>query len=91
MFAHDNPTFFLIIPSCLEKTIYVIVLYSIITLGVNVQNFEIKNILSFQTDKHAGEKIIIRNDFSEAEIYLLGGQLTHFQPIGAEKVIPLPQ
>ncbi len=52
-----------------------------------MNNFEIENVLRIQTDKHAGEKIIIKNDLADAEIYLLGGHLTHFQPKGEEKVI----
>ncbi len=52
-----------------------------------MKSFEIKNILVIRTDPLAGEKIIIQNDFAEAQIYLLGGHLTHFQPKGTEKVI----
>ncbi|HIP27658.1 MAG TPA: D-hexose-6-phosphate mutarotase [Sulfurovum sp.] len=52
-----------------------------------MKKFEIENVLSIQTDKHAGDKIVIQNDFADAEIYLLGGHLTHFQPHGEEKVI----
>ncbi len=52
-----------------------------------MDNFEIENVLSIQMDKHAGSKIVIQNDFADAEIYLLGGHLTHFQPKGEEKVI----
>jgi len=52
-----------------------------------MNNFEIENVLRIQTDTHAGDKIVIQNDFSDAEIYLLGGHLTHFQPKGEEKVI----
>jgi len=52
-----------------------------------MNTFEIKNILSFQTDKNIGEKIIISNDYADAEIYLLGAHLTHFQPKGKEKII----
>ena len=52
-----------------------------------MKKFEIENVLSIQTDKHAGNKIVIQNDFADAEIYLLGAHLTHFQPQGEEKII----
>ena len=52
-----------------------------------MNKFEIDNVLCIQTDKHAGDKIVIQNDFADAEIYLLGGHLTHFQPKEEEKVI----
>ncbi|MCF6245243.1 MAG: D-hexose-6-phosphate mutarotase [Sulfurovum sp.] len=52
-----------------------------------MQPFEIKNTLSIQKDIRAGEKIVIHNDFAQAEIYLLGANLTHFQPKDEEKVI----
>jgi D-hexose-6-phosphate mutarotase len=52
-----------------------------------MQKFEIKNILSIKSDNNIGKKIVITNKYADAEIYLLGGNLTHFQPKGEEKVI----
>jgi len=49
--------------------------------------FEIKDILTLQTDDAGIQKILISNTLAEAEIYLLGANLTHFQPKGEEKVI----
>ena len=52
-----------------------------------MKKFEIVHTIEVEKSKNAGEKIIIKNKFAEAEIYLLGGHLTHFQPKGEEKVI----
>jgi len=52
-----------------------------------MKEFEIEDILYIEKNKDTGKKIIIENEFAEAEIYLLGGHLTHFQPKGEEKVI----
>ena len=51
------------------------------------QKFEIPQIVQFQNNESGLEKMIITNDFAEAEIYLYGGNLTHFQPKGEEPVI----
>jgi glucose-6-phosphate 1-epimerase len=52
-----------------------------------MNEFEIGSILKIQSDKYSNKKIVIENKFSCAEIYLLGANLTHFQPKGEEKVI----
>jgi D-hexose-6-phosphate mutarotase len=43
--------------------------------------------IRYEESKNAGTKIIIENRYAEAEIYLLGAHLTHFQPKGEQKVI----
>jgi len=52
-----------------------------------MKTFEIDNILTIQVDKNGTKKILVSNTFADAEIYLLGGNLTHYQPKGEEKVI----
>jgi len=52
-----------------------------------MHKFEIDNVLSIETDENSNKKIVIHNTFCEAEIYLLGGNLTHFKPKAEEKVI----
>lgn len=49
--------------------------------------FEIENILSIHAYEGMGSKIIINNIFAQAEIYLKGAHLSHFQPHNQEKVI----
>ena len=52
-----------------------------------MHTFEIDTILHIYTDPLLGDKLIISNVFADAEIYLLGGNVTHFQPKGEEKII----
>lgn len=52
-----------------------------------MKKFTIKSILSFEEVENIGPKIIINNKFAQAEIYLKGAHLTHFQPHNQEKII----
>lgn len=52
-----------------------------------MKKFEIERILTFKKSTEGLTKIIINNEFSEAEIYLHGGHLTHFKPKGKEQLI----
>ncbi len=49
--------------------------------------FELPNIVWFIIEPSGFTKMIIHNDLAQAEIYLYGANLTHFQPKGREKVI----
>jgi len=53
----------------------------------DLKQFAIAGILSFATNNGNLTKIIITNELAEAEIYLHGGHLTHFQPKGEEALI----
>ena len=53
----------------------------------NLQKFEIPEIVQFEKNQSKLTKMIITNDLAEAEIYLYGGNLTHFQPKGQMAVI----
>jgi glucose-6-phosphate 1-epimerase len=53
----------------------------------SLQKFEIPQIVSFKNNESGLAKMIVTNDFAEAEIYLYGGNLTHFQPKGEGPVI----
>ncbi|MGB6019201.1 MAG: hypothetical protein WBF77_06355, partial [Sulfurimonadaceae bacterium] len=53
----------------------------------DLRQFEIPDILSFANSNNGLTKIIITNEHSDAEIYLHGGHLTHFQPKGEEALI----
>ncbi len=48
----------------------------------HLSSFEIPNILKIVTTKNGLSKIMVTNDACEAEIYLHGGHLTHFQVHG---------
>ena len=52
-----------------------------------LQKFEILNTLYFENSNNGLTKIIISNAYADAEIYLHGGHLTHFQPKGEEPLI----
>lgn len=52
-----------------------------------LQKFEIPEIVRFQKNPFGLTKTIITNEHAEAEIYLYGGNLTHFQPKGEMAVI----
>ncbi len=49
--------------------------------------FVIARILTFKENADGLTKIIVNNEFAEAEIYLHGANLTHFKPKGKEDVI----
>ncbi len=49
--------------------------------------FEIPDRVRFEENGAKLTKMIISNDLAEAQIYLFGGNLVHFQPKGEEKVI----
>ena len=49
--------------------------------------FEIPNTISFIKSDSGLTKIIVTNTLAEAEIYLHGGHLTHFQPKGEEALV----
>ncbi len=53
----------------------------------NLQKFEIPQIVRFEKNQSGLTKMIITNDLADAEIYLFGGNLTHFQPKGEMAVI----
>jgi D-hexose-6-phosphate mutarotase len=53
----------------------------------NLQKFEIPGIVHFQKNRFGLDQIVIANELAEAEIYLLGGNLTHYQPRGERPVI----
>ncbi|MEN8147121.1 MAG: D-hexose-6-phosphate mutarotase [Campylobacterota bacterium] len=53
----------------------------------DLKKFQIADTLYFNTDDNGLTKIIIKNDHSNAEIYLYGGHLTHFQPKGEAALI----
>ena len=53
----------------------------------NLKQFEIPNTLSFTKNDGDLTKIIITNSLAEAEIYLHGAHLTHFQPKDEEALI----
>ncbi|MEE8588692.1 MAG: hypothetical protein V3S80_05030, partial [Sulfurimonadaceae bacterium] len=53
----------------------------------NLKQFGIPNTLSFIKNDGDLTKIIITNSLAEAEIYLHGAHLTHFQPKGEEALI----
>ena len=53
----------------------------------NLQKFEIPDIVRFEKTQYGLTKMIVTNDLAEAEIYLYGGNLTHFQPKGETAVI----
>ncbi len=52
-----------------------------------LEKFEIPHIVRFEKNQYGLTKMIITNDLAEAEIYLFGGNLTHFQPKGEMAVI----
>ena len=52
-----------------------------------LQKFEIPNRLYFEKSENGLTKIIVTNDIADAEIYLHGGHLTHFQPKGEAALI----
>ncbi len=52
-----------------------------------LQTFEIPGTLWFETDKNGVVRIVVKNDLSDAEIYLHGAHLTHFQPKGEAPLI----
>ena len=47
----------------------------------------IPHILRLEHDAHGLARFLITNAFAEAEVYLLGGQVTRFQPAGQEPVL----
>lgn len=47
----------------------------------------IDGVLRFEADAHGLSRFVITNKFAEAEIYLLGGQVTAFRPTGQEQVL----
>lgn len=47
----------------------------------------IDGVLRFEADAHGLSRFVITNQFAEAEVYLLGGQVTAFRPIGQEPVL----
>jgi hypothetical protein len=49
--------------------------------------FEIPNTLSFIKSDSGLTKVIVTNELAEAEIYLHGAHLTHFQPKGEKPLI----
>jgi len=53
----------------------------------DLQKFVIPNIVRFDKNRFGLTKLLITNEFSEAEIYLYGGNLTHFKPKGEKEVI----
>ncbi|MEA3419771.1 MAG: D-hexose-6-phosphate mutarotase [Campylobacterota bacterium] len=53
----------------------------------SLQHFEIPKIVQFQENEFGLVKIIISNELADAEIYLYGGNLTHFQPKDEKPVI----
>ncbi len=53
----------------------------------DLQKFEIPNRVRFAKSQSGLDKIVITNSYAEAVIYLLGANLTHFQPTGEEPVI----
>ncbi len=52
-----------------------------------LNRFAIERILTFKENADGLTKIIVNNDFAEAEIYLHGANLTRFKPQGSEEVI----
>ncbi len=46
----------------------------------NNKPFKIPKIVQFQKNELGLDKIVISNEFAKAEIYLLGANMTHFQP-----------
>ncbi len=53
----------------------------------DLSKFEIPNIVRLEESSAKLVKIIISNDHADAQIYLFGGNLVHFQPKGEEMVI----
>ena len=53
----------------------------------DLKKFVIPNIVHFDKNRFGLTKLLITNEFSEVEIYLYGGNLTHFQPKGEKEVI----
>ena len=53
----------------------------------DLKQFEIPNTISFVKNGTGLDKIIITNALAEAEIYLHGAHLTHFQPKGQDALI----
>jgi len=53
----------------------------------DLQKFEIPGIVHFQKNRLGLDQIVISNKLAEAEIYLLGGNLTHYQPRDEKPVI----
>ena len=53
----------------------------------DLKQFEIADTLHFEESENALTRIVVNNDFSDAEIYLHGANLVHFQPKGDAPVI----
>lgn len=53
----------------------------------DLKQFEIPDIISLSQSDNGLNRITIKSDLCEAEIYLHGGHLTHFQPEGEEALI----
>ena len=47
----------------------------------------IPGIVQFEPDPRGLARLLVTNAFATAEIYLLGGQVTRFQPLGEEQVL----
>ena len=48
---------------------------------------EIPGVVRLETDSHGLSRFVITNAQAEAHVYLLGAQVTHFQPAGHEPVL----
>lgn len=55
--------------------------------ATTLQTFEIPGTLRFETDQNGLIRIVVNNGLADAEIYLHGAHLTHFQPGGEAPVI----
>ena len=57
------------------------------TMDNSLQHFALSDILTMEQSENNLTKLVINNAFAEAEIYLQGAHLTHFQPHGEEALI----
>jgi len=53
----------------------------------DLSSYAINNTVTFTTNPHGLTKIIIQSDLAEAEIYLQGANITHFQPHGQKPLL----